>query len=487
MDLRKRYRSYRWRLFLPILALVWLTAISLMIYSYHHESELRQESINKQLSLFNSRVLYAHANHLDIQDFLNSLKYFFEDSRFDNVQISVYTKEDYQRGMSPTYSIGAPIDREFIRAQSSVDADSIAGTSHYTGPAMFFYKGTRSNEGDLYVFTAIPNSIALTKLLKASDASFWIILGLILLATLVLTYFLTNSLSKNVRMLQKFARNSNDENFEFDESQFPHDELGDISRQIVKICRERGEALERSRREHDIAIHAVEEKSRIKRQLTNNINHELKTPVGVIKGYLDTVLSSPEMDDKTRDYFLKRAQENVDRLCNLLGDVSTMTRLEEGSTNIPLQNIDFHDTVFAIENDFQTSGMNGSMKFEYDIPLDCQIKANNMLLTSAITNLMKNAVLHSHGTAMGIRIVAESQKYYTFSFWDNGQGVGQEHLPHLFDRFYRVDAGRSRKSGGTGLGLPIVKNIIETLGGSISVHTRSTGGLEFLFTLKKAE
>ena len=87
---------------------------------------------------------------------------------------------------------------------------------------------------------------------------------------------------------------------------------------------------------------------------------------------------------------------------------------------------------------------------------------------------------------MGIRLVAESGKYYTFAFWDNGTGVDPTHLPHLFDRFYRVDSGRSRKTGGTGLGLPIVKNIIESLGGSMSVSNRAGGGLQFMFTLKKA-
>ena len=86
---------------------------------------------------------------------------------------------------------------------------------------------------------------------------------------------------------------------------------------------------------------------------------------------------------------------------------------------------------------------------------------------------------------MGIKLVVESEKHYTFSFYDNGVGVEPDHLPHLFERFYRVDAGRSRKSGGTGLGLPIVKNTIEALGGSISVHNRTEGGLEFLFTLEK--
>ena len=303
--------------------------------------------------------------------------------------------------------------------------------------------------------------------------------------TAAVAYIITNGITRNIRMLRDFATNANNAQVRFDETQFPHNELGDISREIVKLYRERSEALAKSQREHNVALHAVEEKARMKRQMTNNINHELKTPVGVIKGYLDTVLANDDMDTEAKRYFLKRAQDNVDRLCNLLSDVSTMTRLEEGSGNIPVTNLDFHDLVFSIDNDFATAGITGSMKFSYDVPLDCIVIGNNNLLTSAISNLIKNAVAHSHGTEMGISLIAQSEKYYTFSFWDNGTGVEDTHIAHLFDRFYRVDSGRSRKTGGTGLGLAILKNIIESLGGSISVHNRPSGGLEFMFTLRK--
>lgn len=125
------------------------------------------------------------------------------------------------------------------------------------------------------------------------------------------------------------------------------------------------------------------------------------------------------------------------------------------------------------------------MKFEYDIPVNCHVKGNANLLTSMLTNLTKNAILHSHGTVMGLKLVVESKRFYTFSFYDNGTGVKAEELPRLFERFYRIDAGRSRKVGGTGLGLPIVKNTVEAHGGTMSVHNRATGGLEFVFTLHK--
>jgi signal transduction histidine kinase len=126
------------------------------------------------------------------------------------------------------------------------------------------------------------------------------------------------------------------------------------------------------------------------------------------------------------------------------------------------------------------------MAFTFDIPLKCIVNGNASLLGSAILNLIKNSVAYSKGTMMRLEKIGENDKLYTFIFYDNGTGVDEEHLPYLFDRFYRIDAGRSRKVGGTGLGLPIVKNTIRTFGGKISVSNRHQGGLEFRFTLPKA-
>lgn len=167
----------------------------------------------------------------------------------------------------------------------------------------------------------------------------------------------------------------------------------------------------------------------------------------------------------------------------MLNDISTITRLEEAATSIPTEKIDFQEVVFTTANDIVESGVNKSMEFVYDIPFDTFIRGNFNLLGNVISNLAKNAANYSGGTEMGIKLINKNRNFYTFSFYDNGKGVEATHLPHLFDRFYRVDTGRSRKNGGTGLGLAIIKSTILTLGGTISVRNRKGGGLEFLFTL----
>lgn len=171
----------------------------------------------------------------------------------------------------------------------------------------------------------------------------------------------------------------------------------------------------------------------------------------------------------------------------MMNDLSTMTRLEESNGKIPISDIDFHDLVFSLAEDFTQSGLLKSMDFNYNIPLDCHVYGNGELLIGMLSNLAKNAVAYSQGTETGVVLIGRNENFDTFSFYDNGVGVGEEHLGHLFDRFYRIDTGRSRKVGGTGLGLSIVKSAVNTMGGSISVRNRRGGGLEFIFTLRRVK
>ena len=301
----------------------------------------------------------------------------------------------------------------------------------------------------------------------------------------ILSYFSTRYFGRNIKILKTFAeRAATDPNF-IPSMDYPHDELGDISRQIIYMYNERSKAVLKLKREHNVTMHALEEKNRLKRQLTNNINHELKTPIGVIKGYLDTIISNPDMDEASRNNFIRKALMHANRLTNLMNDVSAITRLDEGGALINTEELDYHDLVYTVMSDLAESDILGDMEFVYDIPTDCIIRGNASLLSAMIMNLAKNAAAYSKGTECGVRLDGEDKNFYRFVFFDNGNGVGEEHLPHLFERFYRVDSGRSRKTGGTGLGLPIVQNTIHAHGGSIEVRNNPEGGLEFIYTLPK--
>lgn len=449
-------------------------------FQYHRERELRKDNITHMINFITWRILEAHERDTDLKPFFNFIRNYYDRSTFEEIRLSVYDDEG---------NLIDAIGRE-LKTPEEIAEEAASGEtgviSSNANSEMFYYRVATSNDGKITVHAAMPWNESLNNMLQADNTTFLLILAIALIAVILLAYFSTSFIVNNIKVLREFAHLANNPHFKVDDTKLGHDELGDISRDIIKLYRGRVKALESSEKEHAVALHAIEEKRRMQHQLTNNINHELKTPVGVIRGYLETVLSSDDMDDDTKRYFLTRALSNVERLCSLLNDVSTMTRLEEGSGKIIFNEINFHDFIFGIKEDLKQSGTLNKMSFDYNIPLKSTVIANQNLLTSAITNLARNATIHSHGTEMGIDLVSESEKFYTFSFWDNGQGVPEEHVPHLFERFYRVEAGRSRKSGGTGLGLPIVKSTIESLGGAISVYNRPGGGLEFLFTLKKA-
>ncbi|WP_304510546.1 cell wall metabolism sensor histidine kinase WalK [Duncaniella muris] len=487
----KHQLSYQWRLFLPLATILCIVFGLIIYYQYKREADYRAQIFGSELEMIDNRILNAYDEDVNLRTFLNFIQKFFKGSVFEGVRVSVYFDGQLQ------YSLGTPIPidndglslRGYGLDNSPTEGSErkiIAGRtvgSDEDGNCYLFSK-TKSSDGRVTVRTAMPYSDNVHDAIDV-DTTVWLVIIGCLLTTLLVTYYFTSILSRNVVLLKDFAYRATTGGRFTGEDKFPRNELGEISREIIKLYRERLKAMELIKKERKIAINAIEEKVKITRQLTNNINHEIKTPVGIIRGYLESIIADPEMDTATRNRFLDRMLMNVERLTDLLNDVSTMTRLENGADMIAVEKIDMHDLVYQIESDLPANNLSGNLEFSFDIPFECNVSGNYNLIQGMICGLIRNAALHSGGTEIGLRMISENKRFYVFSFYDNGNGVSSEHIPHLFERFYRVDTGRSRKMGGTGLGLPIVKSTIISLGGTISVHNRSTGGLEFIFTLPK--
>ncbi|MFA4053166.1 sensor histidine kinase [Duncaniella muris] len=487
----KHQLSYQWRLFLPLATILCIVFGLIIYYQYKREADYRAQIFGSELEMIDNRILNAYDEDVNLRTFLNFIQKFFKGSVFEGVRVSVYFDGQLQ------YSLGTPIPidndgltlRGYGLDNSPTEGSErkiIAGRtvgSDEDGNRYLFSK-TKSSDGRVTVRTAMPYSDNVHDAIDV-DTTVWLVIIGCLLTTLLVTYYFTSILSRNVVLLKDFAYRATTGGRFTGEDKFPRNELGEISREIIKLYRERLKAMELIKKERKIAINAIEEKVKITRQLTNNINHEIKTPVGIIRGYLESIIADPEMDTATRNRFLDRMLMNVERLTDLLNDVSTMTRLENGADMIAVEKIDMLDLVYQIESDLPANNLSGNLEFSFDIPFECNVSGNYNLIQGMICGLIRNAALHSGGTEIGLRMISENKRFYVFSFYDNGNGVSSEHIPHLFERFYRVDTGRSRKMGGTGLGLPIVKSTIISLGGTISVHNRSTGGLEFIFTLPK--
>ncbi|MDN0051973.1 ATP-binding protein [Bacteroides caecigallinarum] len=229
-----------------------------------------------------------------------------------------------------------------------------------------------------------------------------------------------------------------------------------------------------------------EEQARLKRQLTQNIAHELKTPVSSIQGYLETILSNPNIPKDTVKTFLERSYAQSNRLTTLLRDISVLTRMDEAPEMMEREAVNLSLVVENIINEVNLGLEEKHIKVINLMPQALMINGNHSLLYSIFRNLMDNAIAYA-GTNIHITIncFREDDTFYYFSFSDSGVGVEEEHLTRLFERFYRVDKGRSRKLGGTGLGLAIVKNAVLFHGGTIFAKNAPNGGLEFVFTLQK--
>ena len=306
-------------------------------------------------------------------------------------------------------------------------------------------------------------------------------------ATVAVSLFLAIRINRNIKRLERLALAM--ERGEEKESmpKFANDELGDIARHIIDLYGRLSEASESIKREHDKALHEEQEKLRIKRQLTNNINHELKTPVAAIQGYLETMTTSKDLTNEERDAFIAKSYAHCQRLTQLLTDVSTITRMEDGSSRIERDKVDLCNIVSEIASEVALLPDDKRMRVNIDLPTPMPVYGNYTLLMSIIKNLTDNAIAYSGGRDIYIKCLGDSDGMYTISFADNGIGIEDDHIEYIFERFYRIDKGRSRKLGGTGLGLSIVKNGIIFHGGNIEVKNRKVGGLEFTFTLPKAK
>ncbi|MCM1021324.1 MAG: ATP-binding protein [Muribaculum sp.] len=488
----KRSISYQWRIFFPLVALLWAVIIVQAVIQYQRESQYRENRLNDDLNLVNSRIIDAYEEDIDIFPYLRFISKYYENSELNGIRITIYDDKGEM-----LYCLGQPLKRyydenlspELSEAIDKGKGYAVRRTSETTDQqlqAPYYYYGVHhSADGKLFVHTAMPFTATLYRSTDV-DSSLWIIIITLSLLATFFAWATTRYLSQNVKLLHQFARDIAGGNAENQNYEFANDELGEVSKQIFKLYREKTKANERVEREHALAIKATEDKIKSNRQMSDNINHELKTPVSVIKGYLDTITENPDMPSEMRQRFLGKAKEHMERLCDLLNDLSAITRLENGACGIIREKISLNDMLIAISSELETAKfIHNNISFSFDIPLDCYIIGNYNLIYAMFINLIRNADLHSHGTECGVKYIGEDDEHFKFSFYDNGTGIDQEHLPHLFERFYRVDKGRSRKAGGTGLGLPIVKNTVVAMGGTMSVQNRQEGGLEFIFTLTK--
>ncbi len=429
--------------------------------------------------MFNQHILEAYEEGLVLQEYIDSQELPFEGLRISVISLSGEVVYDNTLSLETldNHRYRPEIDDAFkdgigyhIRRQSTSDGRE------------YLYFATRGD--DVVVRTAIPYSSSLRELLKA-EWNFLIFMIIITLVMSILAYFATQRLGKTIERLNRFAAKAEKgERFDEDEM-FPNDELGSISNHIVKLYAQWQQTIIDRDIAHQNAMREEEEKIRIKRQLTNNINHELKTPVASIQVCLETLLSGIQLTEEKRQELIERCYSNNERLRHLLNDISLITRMEDGSQLIVKEFININRIIDEIADELAVMPQEEQFTLHTQFNEQVMIEGNPSLIGSIFRNLTENAIAYSGGKNIYITLIENNSQYCSIRFEDDGAGVEEQKIPRLFERFYRIDKGRSRRLGGTGLGLSIVKHAVQFHGGSIVASNRKQGGLQFDFTLQK--
>lgn len=472
--------SYHGRLFLWLVGYSLLMVGCFLAFQHVREKEFKADEINSQLQLINTYIIRELDEGKKLEDIELDDFHPFEDLRVS--VISHDGKVLYDNALDSIRTTNHLDRSEIADALRNGSGFAVRRHSETTGEN-YFYSATSGPDGRI-VRTAVPYSVSLDLLLETDYGFIWIMGGITLIMCL-LGYFATRRVGLHIKRLNRFAENVENGAMISDTEPFPHDELGDISNHIVRLYARLQQANQERDAQYRAALHEQREKERIKKQLTNNINHELKTPVASIQVCVETLLEHPDMSEEKREMFLQRCASNTERLGRLLSDVSLITRMDDGSSTIAKEPVNLTEIISETTAEHEQVAEAKGITIENDINRSIEIEGNRSLLESIFNNLIDNAVAYSGGSKIRIWLESETDSKITLAFTDNGVGITEEHLPRIFERFYRVDKGRSRAAGGTGLGLAIVKNAVIFHGGRISVENQKSGGLRFAITLLK--
>lgn len=456
------------KLFYWVISMTLILTLSFIVFQYRREKHYKVEELNVRLQDYNLAMGESISDVSEADSYIKS-------HHIDSLRVTIlstggavlYDSRVSDPSVLPDHS-GRKEVAEALKSGSGYDIKRYSETLDKP----YFYSATLFPGRGFIIRSALPYEVSLVKMLSADNGFLWFAIALTLVLVLF-CYIYTRRLGKTVEKLEDFAaRAEAGENITGESFSFPDNDLGEISGHIVRLYAR----LQSSE----------DDKTRLKRQLTENVAHELKTPVSSIQGYLETIISNLDMDEATKKQFLERCYSQSTRLSSLLSDISTLNKIDDAPSAFSTEEVDVHEIIENVRKDTAQALSGKKMKFLNLTDSHLIVNGNPQLIYSIFRNLADNAIAYAgEGTTVTVKYNGEKDGLLHFSFSDNGVGVPPEHLPHLFERFYRVDKGRSRSLGGTGLGLSIVKNAVLIHGGSISVSIAPTGGLQFDFTLRR--
>lgn len=462
-----RYKS---KLLLYFTSIFIAFAFILSVFQYHREKDYRRQLLESRLRTYADITANA-IRSVGLQN--------------DSVQLSLLTQEfgkdlrmtvitmqgnvNYETaGISPMR-----MDNHLSRpeVQLALQKKESSDIRHSETANQDYFYFARVYDGFI-VRMAVPYNSSISDFLKADSIFLWFVLLLFPFVLIILIYT-ADRFGKALEALRIFIRSAERGLIDYDHIYFPSSELGDIGRAILRSYKR----LEETNK-------ALEQERKRKQQMSNNITHELRTPVSSIRGYLETVLEHKDLPEEKRTYFLTKAEQQTIRLTDLIRDVALITKAEDAAELLPCEEMDISAMVRDLILELKPQLSAASMHVDSLLPATLPYRGNYSLIYSIFRNLIENSIRYAgEGCRIEIRGAKNAEGAYHFVVSDNGKGVSPEHLSRLFERFYRVSEGRTRNDGGTGLGLSIVRNAVSAHHGDITVENAPEGGLVFKFLL----
>jgi two-component system phosphate regulon sensor histidine kinase PhoR len=294
-------------------------------------------------------------------------------------------------------------------------------------------------------------------------------------------YTLQRFIYRKIKIIYKFiyqTKATKKEEF-FYESILPQKSIEEVSEDVQKWADQRKDEIE-----------VLQANEQFRKEFLMNLAHELRTPIFSVQGYVDTLLGGALEDEEVNRKFLTNASKGIDRLVRLVDDLDEISKLESGKIPVIQESFVIQDLIKDVyeELSLKAKERNVHMSFKKGTERPIFVTADKQKIKQVLVNLVENAI--KYGNEQGTIIAGcyeTDDKHVYIEISDDGPGIAEEHLPRIFERFYRADRSRSRTIGGTGLGLAIVKHIIEAHGQTVNVRSKPGVGSSFGFTLDKTK
>ncbi len=450
--------KYQYHLILYFMLALSILALAFVVFTYNVEQDYNLKTKKSGLILYNDIAYKAICNNTpyDSIPLPARVRITILDTNFivqyDNFNQKLQGTQTIREELKVAKKYGSST---LLRRAESIDAHFLYHAQKYP---------------DFYLRTALKCNDDILKNVKREQSSIYMITFLFLLLAIII-FYITRRLTKPLNALTQFVTIVNSPKKDFSKIEFSNDEFGEVGKRIIETYQQ------------------YEKTKQYKEQMSHNVAHELKTPVTAIRAYLETILSSPDMSKEMSLKFTEKAYSQSIRLSSLISDVSTLNKLDEKSDSFQNEEVIISQCLKDVLNEIGYKLEANNVKFTSLISTNLRLNGCYTLIYSLFKNLIDNSIEHG-GKGISITITAGINQIsgdggyrIDFTYTDTGKGIPPEKLPRIFERFYRIEEGRTRKTGGCGLGLAIVQNAVLYHKGEVTVDNQPEGGIIFKFQL----